>query len=337
MQKGSGRGGTKRFPGLVVRVGFSLAFLGVALWICDWRKVAADIGSLPLIFVLFAWGFYALTQFVSALRWQALLRAKSVEASVGRLFLLYIVGMFANSILPSGLGGDAMKAYCLTRVHGNGMIVLGSVLVERFCGLLAVAALGAMAGLWLALTGPEHLIGALCALAALSIGLGGGLVWLPRTAAWLRGLVERRAPLRLRDKAVALIDTVHSYRHEGRALRRALGLSLLLQTMLPVYYTNPRKGGLIPRRGGIPMRAHLWFDSGYGIEPGWQADGITIEGDARGTYAAGTAADGLRDEGGRAGPTGADDFIHSGGMDTGRGGGLRVCGPPDRSRLGGAL
>ena len=43
-------------------------------------------------------------------------------------------------------------------------------------------------------------------------------------------------------------------------------------------HTNRRKG---PLTGGIPMRAHLWLDSRNGIEPVWQADGSTAEGDAR--------------------------------------------------------
>jgi transposase len=44
-------------------------------------------------------------------------------------------------------------------------------------------------------------------------------------------------------------------------------------------HTDPHKGRLT--RTGIPMRAHRWFDSGNGIEPGWQAYGSTAEGDAR--------------------------------------------------------
>lgn len=55
---------------------------------------------------------YLLTTYFSTLRWQLL-----VPSPIGarRLFSMYMIGAFFNAYLPGGIGGDAVKAYYLSR------------------------------------------------------------------------------------------------------------------------------------------------------------------------------------------------------------------------------
>src|SRR5690348_10131093 len=91
---------TARSARLLLRIALSLALLGGALWLCDWRAIGASIARLSPGFVMFAWLYYAGTQLLSAERWRILLRAKGVRAPLGQLFRFYMMGMFANSFLP---------------------------------------------------------------------------------------------------------------------------------------------------------------------------------------------------------------------------------------------
>src|SRR6185437_13761537 len=88
-----------------VRAGVSLALIALMLWAYDWRQIIGKLALLTPAFVLFAWAYYAICQWVSAYRWRMLLRAKGVDVPTARLFVFYMVGMFANNFMPGGLGG----------------------------------------------------------------------------------------------------------------------------------------------------------------------------------------------------------------------------------------
>lgn len=91
------------------------------------------------------WGFMAvaLTLFVltlplRALRWQALLDGLGVHVSIIRLTGLYFVGTFFNILLPTGVGGDVIRAVELTQDSRHGAEAVGTVFVDRLTGLLVL-------------------------------------------------------------------------------------------------------------------------------------------------------------------------------------------------------
>lgn len=61
---------------------------------------------------LAAIGLYLFASYLSTLRWKLL-----VPCPIGtrRLFSMYMIGAFFNAYLPGGIGGDAVKAYYLSR------------------------------------------------------------------------------------------------------------------------------------------------------------------------------------------------------------------------------
>src|SRR5436190_1498804 len=46
-----------------------------------------------------------------AWRWGIVMRWRGIHLSSGYLLFSYFIGMFFNNFLPSGLGGDAVRAY----------------------------------------------------------------------------------------------------------------------------------------------------------------------------------------------------------------------------------
>jgi uncharacterized protein (TIRG00374 family) len=83
------------------------------------------------------------------LRWYLLLRGAGLKPAPGRVFSLQMIGVFFNSMLPGGTGGDLIKGYYLFKEHdaGEQSLALTSIAMDRFIGLYSLLCV-AMAMTW---------------------------------------------------------------------------------------------------------------------------------------------------------------------------------------------
>ncbi|MBM3393937.1 MAG: flippase-like domain-containing protein [Betaproteobacteria bacterium] len=71
-------------------------------------------------------------------RWRWILFLQGLRFDFFRLVRFYWLGLFFNQVLPSSVGGDAMRAYCLVR-DGCGIGAASvAVLLDRILGLLGL-------------------------------------------------------------------------------------------------------------------------------------------------------------------------------------------------------
>jgi len=82
---------------------------------------------------------------IRAFRWQILLDAIGVRVPIGELTAIYFIGFLFNNLLPSGLGGDAIRMVELNRHSRHGSDAVTSVVVDRFLGLSALQAIALIA------------------------------------------------------------------------------------------------------------------------------------------------------------------------------------------------
>lgn len=101
---------------------------------------------MDLLWLAVGWSLFLLGIVVRAVRWQVLLQALQVRRSLGELVLWYFVGGFFNVLLPTGFGGDAVRVLELSRDERRVGPVLNSVVVDRYLGLMALLAMGLIAG-----------------------------------------------------------------------------------------------------------------------------------------------------------------------------------------------
>lgn len=105
---------------------------------------------------------------ISFVRWHVLLRGAGLGFGLRETFRLGAVGVFFNTFLLGGLGGDAVKVAMVVRLTRDRHDAVVSVLVDRLCGLFGLLLFGGVAaGLeWPTLaSGPARIV----ALAALSL------------------------------------------------------------------------------------------------------------------------------------------------------------------------
>lgn len=87
----------------------------------------------------FAWlfGAFVLTFLgvvLSAIRWGAVLNALGQHPPFKRLLSLYLAGQFMGNVLPSTIGGDALRVSRLSRDNGEAPTTFASVVLERLTG-----------------------------------------------------------------------------------------------------------------------------------------------------------------------------------------------------------
>ncbi|RME99324.1 MAG: UPF0104 family protein [Chloroflexi bacterium] len=83
--------------------------------------------------------------FWRSLRWHILLNAIGVRVPVLELTAIYFIGFLFNNLLPSGLGGDAIRMMELNRHSEHASDAVTSVLVDRMIGLYGLQTLAIVA------------------------------------------------------------------------------------------------------------------------------------------------------------------------------------------------
>jgi len=132
-----------------LRIPLTLAFTGLALAYLVWKvnlheTIDVLLDADPWWFAL-AVAIMIGTALPMALRWQWLMRAQSMPDSFGWLTRAYFVSYTAGQILPTSIGGDAMRVYETARRHqGRTADVTAIVLLERGLGGASTVLLGAI-------------------------------------------------------------------------------------------------------------------------------------------------------------------------------------------------
>ncbi len=191
-------------------------------------EMARALGKADRGWLLAGFAAYGLVEICAGVRWQLLLRVQGIALSWARVFMLLLVGVFFNFVIPGGTGGDVVKVfYLLKETPGKRAPALLSVLVDRLIGLFALIA---MAGVLIAaqwhwlLSSPDALKYIWTALAILGASLAGLGVSFLLTGF---GLIHR-LPARFpgRDKFAELALAYNLYGRAWKPSAAAFVLSL---------------------------------------------------------------------------------------------------------------
>ena len=259
----------KRLRGLV-QITISAILLILILRSVSWVEVRDALQRIDLRWLAVAWGLFILGVVVRAMRWQVLLKALGLRRPLGELTNWYFVGSFFNVILPTGFGGDAVRAAELAQDTGRLGPAVNSVIVDRYLGLIVLLAMGLVAGLVRPGEAPAEMFWVTAILFA------GGLLaaWLLRRSWWAQwgqrpgrfGSAVRLLKLPQLSEAVAPYDRPTILRGLGIslvfnllligwnvAIAQGLGLNLPLSVYL-VFVPLTSVALLLPAFGGLGVR-----------------------------------------------------------------------------------
>jgi uncharacterized protein (TIRG00374 family) len=219
-----------------VRIALTLLLTGLAVaylvWKIDLHETVDTIVHADPWWFMLAVAIMIGTVLPMALRWQLLMHAQSLPDSFSWLTRAYFVAYTAGQVLPTSIGGDAMRVYETSRRHrGRTGDITAIVLLERGLGGAATVLLGA--------------VGFVLALGTYDVGaylwIEGVFVFGTILAAFLffgrsaRPLLARTQPLLRRarvDRPVrAFYDGVHHFRGHVRLLVWLFLFTTLIQAV----------------------------------------------------------------------------------------------------------
>ncbi len=220
----------------VLKIVLSVGLLGVVLRQVGWQQVWQTLRGARLSYLAVAFGLSLLGIGVRAYRWQVLLDALDIHVPLARLTGLYFVGTFFSDFLPTGVGGDVVRAYEVAQQTENRTGAVGTVLVDRAAGLLVLFLMASVSLLF-----GYRLVGAqvVSVILLLTVASWGGCIvlmrrdWPLRASPSLGRWLQRLGLLRWVEKARPVQEVYEAVRACGaRALAKALGVSFVLNVLL---------------------------------------------------------------------------------------------------------
>jgi glycosyltransferase 2 family protein len=218
-----------RQVGTLVLTAAAIAYL---VWKVDLGTTLDVLADTNLAWFGLAVAIMVVTVPVLALRWGWLLASHAIHERVPWLTRAYFVAYTAGQVLPTSLGGDAVRVVETTRRHpGRGTVVTGTVLLERGLSGATTVALGAVGFL---LSIGEYDVSAYLWLEGVFVfgTLVAGFLFFARSA---RPLLRRTQPLfrrfRLEKPIRHLYEGVHHYRSHPGLIGKALSVTLVVQAV----------------------------------------------------------------------------------------------------------
>jgi uncharacterized protein (TIRG00374 family) len=194
--------------------------VGTALVAADWRLV-----GIAALLVL-------ADRAMMAYRWVMLLcivpaRQRPPLADLMRIFF---VSTFVGTFLPATVGGDAVRAYAVSKLNVGGGDAIASVLMDRLLGVASLLLMAA-AGLFIArdLASNRAIVSALVVTAALCV-LTLLVIFSPAAAGFLSRVVGR-LPAAARGLAARVLESVQRYAEHHRPLGQVLAGSVGVQVL----------------------------------------------------------------------------------------------------------
>jgi uncharacterized protein (TIRG00374 family) len=220
-----------------VKVAISVLLLAYLLSTSDLGALVQRVRSGDPLLMFCAMAVWTLVFALQTWRWGVLLKAQGFPASLRHLTASYLVATFFNNFLPSNIGGDVIRIRDSSKITGSKTTSLAVVAIDRILGLGALYALAL--GAWLAADDSvRDLAGAKVVLPLL------GVVFAVLTWIFFRPGIARRvmSATGLQNNAFAarkfetVQAAVHVYRERVLDVWAAFAGSLMLQTLVIVYY-----------------------------------------------------------------------------------------------------
>ena len=223
------RRAARALTSLPARIAITAGLLTLIGLKIDWDAVADAISGA-------GWGWFVLAvlaivaSFVlGARRWSWLLAAADVLATRLRSLRAYFIGAFANNLLPTGFGGDLVRAVIVAEPGPPLARSLTSVLVDRLSALGCLVLVG-----WLGIAldpgaVPARLVGLLAIVSAIAVTAGAFAIGLLR-----HGRIGRFLPERLRPWASEVAVVLRAYLADAALLARVMAVGVAFQALIVI-------------------------------------------------------------------------------------------------------
>lgn len=222
---------TRLVASRAARLVVAVALTAYLLWQHDLSAIAGAAIRADWRWIAFACGLVLLDRALMAVRWILLLRPVT-SAPVPRAALLrvFFVSSFVGTFLPAGIGGDAARAYGVTRHDVAASAAVVSVALDRALGVIGLLLVGFVSALAFESAVPAGVWWVLTIGGAASLVLA-AVIYSESAGAILARAVALAPGERLPRAAGRVLTALRSYRHHPSLLTAVLAASVGVQLL----------------------------------------------------------------------------------------------------------
>jgi len=203
-----------------LRIFVSVSLIAYLINLVDFGETLRRIGSVDLAIAWLAIPLLLTQVFLSAFKWQQILRLSDIVLPLPFLVRTYLKGNFFSLFLPTSFGGDVYRVVRINQASGRLGDSASSVLFDRLTGLFALVTLAVVASILL-----PDMEYRFPLLGGYLLGILGFLLLTSAAAIeWL----DRRVPDRL-AKFMHPLRAFRAYRGAPRVLCAVLAIAFVFQ------------------------------------------------------------------------------------------------------------
>jgi glycosyltransferase 2 family protein len=222
---------TRRLSRLVSSVWFrglvTAALLGVVLAQVDFSAAASTLAEAQWEWFVAAVALMAAAIVVGGARWYLFLRAAAIDVPRRTAIRAFSLAYFFNTVLPTSVGGDAVRAWIVGRPTGQVVTAATTVLLDKATALACLFVVGWAALLVDSSSIPSAVAGSFVWTTVLFVGA----VAVFAAAAAGSARLARRLPERVQTAAEQAWSALHGWMRSPRLVLLVLALGIAYQLM----------------------------------------------------------------------------------------------------------
>jgi uncharacterized protein (TIRG00374 family) len=213
-----------------VRVAISIGLVAFMISRLDTSNMMRFLRRADLVLVALTLLAVLADRMLMAFRWMKLVEALGVHAARAKLLKIFFLSTFFGSFLPSGVGGEAVRAISFSKLTSKGIESVASVVLDRLFGFLSMLLTGllSLAVFYRVYPHPALLYVVLAASVAMLVLLGAALAR-PVHALLLARFGSAKG--RIAEWARKGVDAMSRYREKPGVLAFVLSISVLVQLL----------------------------------------------------------------------------------------------------------
>jgi len=123
---------------VILKCLFTLIVFSILLTQINLSTVCSLLRSVQLSYLFLALMTLLIQTYICILRWHLILRFVGLIQPISVSLQIYWAGIFFNSILPTGVGGDLLRLWMIKNLGGNIYKNINSILLDRLLALLTM-------------------------------------------------------------------------------------------------------------------------------------------------------------------------------------------------------
>ena len=222
----------------ILKVVISLGLLGYLIYLADPIKILAVLNQVwyenGIIYLSVGACLFLISLIVLSFRWQILVTGYGLKIPTRVLFKYYLIGLFFNNFLPTGIGGDVLRIYNLIQSSGNRTVSFASVITERILGISSTLILALISILLLHEEFKNNLILYIVVGLIVLVGLFFIMTFNKKVSVFIGFFTKRITLFRLGERIEKFLDAIRFYSDTKIVYVKILMVSLFGQILIIV-------------------------------------------------------------------------------------------------------